>query len=716
MDMMIDLTGRQFGSYRLVRRLAVGGFASVYLGQHVRISSKQAAIKILHLFDVDVRQFRREAETTEQLTHPNIVRLLDFDIQEGTPFLVLDYAPGGSLRMRHPKGSQVPLATVIEYLKELASALQYAHDQNTLHRDIKPDNILIGRQEELLLSDFGMALLSQTGKTSIDGPANTGGTPYYMAPEQFRGKPEKASDQYALATVVYEWLTGTTPFSGGDFIQLGFQHTYETVPPLQTFVSAVPATVEQVVLKALSKQPQERFPRVADFAFALQSAMQQDTVPSQAPFSSFQSPASAEVVSYPPPLVPVAISHPVQHRKVSNRPLLFTLLLVLLVVLIGGSFSYFVFNTQKPNNPSDQGIAATATAATQATATAAAQAIATAQPTVTKLVVGALHVGSIHDLGYNQAMHEGLEEMKKSVSGVKVIEEENVPESADAERVMENMISQGAKLIFAQSFGYLEPVLNVAKRHPDVVFEHAAGNKLAANLGTFWSDTIAYEYLMGVVAGKSTKTNKLGWVIGYPVPNILTSINAFELGAKSVNPKATTQVIADNAWVDPAKEAEAVNALAGNGIDVVTMIVDSPSTVVQTAAQRKIMSIGFHCLCVQSVAGNGWLTGIGFTWGPLFTQFANDVIAGKWKSANIVGSLKEGYNAIAPYGPSVSDEAKQLVEQGKADLTSGKRQIFKGPIMDNQGQVRIKEGEVGNVDDLLTSTDWLVEGATGQII
>jgi len=331
-----------------------------------------------------------------------------------------------------------------------------------------------------------------------------------------------------------------------------------------------------------------------------------------------------------------------------------------------------------------------------------------------QFIVGALHVGSIHDLGYNQAMHDGLEEMKKNIPNIKVLEAENVPESADAERVMENMIRQGAKLIYAQSFGYLDPALNVAKRHPDVIFEHAAGNKLAPNLGTFWSDITAYEYLMGVVAGKSTKTNKLGWVIGYPVPNILTSINAFQLGARSVNPKATTQVIVDNSWVDPAKEAEAVNALADNGVDVVTMLVDSPSTVVQTAAKRNIMSIGFHCLCVQSVAGKGWLTGIGFTWGPLFTQFAKEVMAGTWKSKNVVGNLQQGYSAIAPYGPGVSADAKQLIEQNKADLISGKLQIFKGPIKDNQGKVRINAGEVGSVDSLLNSTDWLVEGATGQ--
>src|SRR5689334_15124919 len=256
----------------------------------------------------------------------------------------------------------------------------------------------------------------------------------------------------------------------------------------------------------------------------------------------------------------------------------------------------------------------------------------------TPLKVGALHVGSINDSGYNEAMHLGLMEMQSNIPGLVLIEAENVPESADAERVMENMIQEGAKLIFPLSFGYLDPALNVAARHPDVIFEHPAGYKLAPNLGTFWSDTTSFEFLMGIVAGKTTKTNKLGWVIGFPIPNILTSINAFQLGAKSVNPNVTTHVIVDNGWVDPAKEAEAVNALADTGVDVVTMIVDSPAAVVETAQKRGIMSIGFHCLCVEKVGGDGWLTGIGFTWGPLFTHFAKSVMDGTWKSVNDVGT------------------------------------------------------------------------------
>lgn len=268
---MIDLTGQQFGNYRLTRRLGIGGFASVYLGQHIQVSSKLAAIKILDLRDVNVQEFRQEAETTERLIHSNIVRLLDADIQQGTAFLVLDYAPGGSLRARHPKGNRVPLAIVIQYLKEIAPALQYAHNRHVLHCDIKPDNILIGRQGELLLSDFGISLLSRTGGTSLQSPTGIGGTPHYMAPEQFRGKQEKASDQYALATVVYEWLSGTVPFEGSP-VGLAYQHINDPVPPLRVFVPSLPINVEDVVMKALSKQPQERFPSVQAFAQALEEA------------------------------------------------------------------------------------------------------------------------------------------------------------------------------------------------------------------------------------------------------------------------------------------------------------------------------------------------------------------------------------------------------------------------------------------------------------
>jgi serine/threonine protein kinase len=269
---MIDLTGQQFGRYRLVRQLGSGGFASVYLGQHVFLDAQQAAMKILHLTNVDVQKFREEANTTASLVHPHIVRLLDFDIEQGMPYLVLDYAPQGSLRDRHPEGSQLPLATIVSYVKAMATALQYAHDRHLLHRDVKPANMLIGRHGELLLSDFGIAVLSKTGRTSLQAAYGMGGTAAYMAPEMFSGKPEKASDQYALAITVYEWLCGTPPFTEGNPIQLGYQHTHVAVPSLRKKLPELAERVEAVVLRALAKAPKDRFPSVMQFAQALEEA------------------------------------------------------------------------------------------------------------------------------------------------------------------------------------------------------------------------------------------------------------------------------------------------------------------------------------------------------------------------------------------------------------------------------------------------------------
>src|SRR5260370_24680448 len=260
--MMRDLIGQQLGNYRLVSLLGCGGFAEVYLGQHVHIATQQAAIKLLHILDVDSKKFQQEAETTAALVHPNIIRLFDFDFHDQMPFLVIDYAPGGSLRSRHPEGTRVPLPTVVEYVQEIAKGLEYAHGKNVIHRDIKPDNILIGGQGELRLSDFGIAVLSGTGRTTLAGSYDAGGTAYYMAPEQSRGKPEKASDQYALGIMVYEWLCGKPPFSEGNAINIQYQHAFEPVPSLCEQLPTLPPAVEQVILRALAKDPKDRFSTV----------------------------------------------------------------------------------------------------------------------------------------------------------------------------------------------------------------------------------------------------------------------------------------------------------------------------------------------------------------------------------------------------------------------------------------------------------------------
>lgn len=268
--MMRDLIGLQVGNYQLVQLLGSGGFASVYLGQHVQISTQQAAIKALHLTGVNTLKFHQEAETIASLKHPHIVRLFDFVIQQGTPFLVMDYAPNGSLCTRHATGEKVPLATVVQYVTQIADALQYAHDKHIIHRDIKPDNVLLGSRGELLLGDFGIAVISQTGRITLQSPYGLAGTPYYMSPEMFRGKPDKASDQYALGVMVYQWLSGTLPFSEGDFIQLGYQHAHESATPLRDRATFLSLEVEAVVMRALAKEPHQRFATVQDFATALE--------------------------------------------------------------------------------------------------------------------------------------------------------------------------------------------------------------------------------------------------------------------------------------------------------------------------------------------------------------------------------------------------------------------------------------------------------------
>jgi predicted ATPase/serine/threonine protein kinase len=264
--------GQQLGNYQLVGRLGQGGFAEVYLGEHIYLDT-HAAIKVLqtHLTQENMEQFRAEARTIAQLEHHNIVRILEFGIQDTTPFLVMSYAPGGSLRNRHPKGTPVPLSSILLYVQQVAAALQYAHNANLIHRDIKPENLLLGRNDEVLLSDFGLVLLAHsTGSLTTTEMA---GTIPYTAPEQLQGKPRKASDQYALGVVVYEWLCGERPFEG-TVSELIAQHLIVPPLPLREKNPTIPQAVEDVVLKALSKNPKSRFASVQAFATALERACQ----------------------------------------------------------------------------------------------------------------------------------------------------------------------------------------------------------------------------------------------------------------------------------------------------------------------------------------------------------------------------------------------------------------------------------------------------------
>ena len=330
-----------------------------------------------------------------------------------------------------------------------------------------------------------------------------------------------------------------------------------------------------------------------------------------------------------------------------------------------------------------------------------------------KLKVGIVHLGSITDGGYNQAHAEGVAAMKRSLPEVEVIQVENVPEGADAERVMENMIQRGAKLVIAASFGYLEPALRVAQRYPQVKFVHPGGYRQLPNLTTYWASTPEAFYLMGVAAGKTTKTNKVGYVVALPISFFLANINAFELGARSVNPKVETRVVFTGTFLDPAKEATAANALLEQGVDTLGVIVDSPITVVQTAEKRGAYAVGFHYIGAQKFAPKGWITGVAFTWGNLYTRFARQVMDGTFKSENILGTLNDDFLTLAPFGPAVPADAVQIVEAKRRDLMTGKLHPFQGPLKDNRGVERVKAGEVFPLTEL-RKMDWLVEGVVGQ--
>jgi serine/threonine protein kinase len=267
-----QLVGEQFGEYRLIRLIGRGGFADVYLGEHTRHQT-MAAVKVLHtrLEPEDVKSFLNEARSM-RLRHPHIVQVLDFGLEDDVPFLVMDYAPHGSLRQRYPKGTQLPLGTIRRYVKQLAGALQYAHHEGVIHRDVKPDNMLLGRQGELLLTDFGIASLAHT--TASMSETDQAGTIPYMAPEQLQGRPRPASDQYSLGIVVYEWICGTGPFQG-TFAEISSQHLSAPPPSLRKRVPALPIVVEHVVMRALAKDPHRRFPSIAAFASAFEQACRQ---------------------------------------------------------------------------------------------------------------------------------------------------------------------------------------------------------------------------------------------------------------------------------------------------------------------------------------------------------------------------------------------------------------------------------------------------------
>jgi basic membrane protein A len=350
---------------------------------------------------------------------------------------------------------------------------------------------------------------------------------------------------------------------------------------------------------------------------------------------------------------------------------------------------------------------------------------ATSGTTGEPLVVGFIYVGSKDDFGYNQAHAEGAAAIA-ALPGVKLVEQASVPETNEVQEAMRSMIDQdGAKALFPTSFGYFDPhILDMAKQYPDVQFFHAGGlyqeGVHPKNIGSYFGYIAEAQYLAGIVAGLTTKTNKLGFIAAKPIPQVLLNINAFTLGARSVNPKATTQVIFTGDWSEPVKEAQAANSMADQGVDVLTCHVDSPKIVIETAEKRGIFSSGYHASQAK-LAPKGYLTGAEWDWANIYTQYINDIKAGKTLMNGgiphlVRGGFKEGFIKMSPYGPAVSEEAKKEADAIKAKFMEGTMVIYKGPIKDNTGKVMVPEGKsLLQTDIALEKMDWLVEGVIGKV-
>ncbi len=329
------------------------------------------------------------------------------------------------------------------------------------------------------------------------------------------------------------------------------------------------------------------------------------------------------------------------------------------------------------------------------------------------LIIGALYGGPINDAGYNQAMHESVMKIKENISCVEIIEAENVPEEAGATSTMENMINQGAGMIIATAFNHQYPALTLAEKYPDVIFEHAGGWEMSGNFANFFGEPPDTWYIMGVAAGLMTETDKLGFVAAFPLGWTNTFINAYTLGAQSVNPDVETIVAFTFGWGDSAKEADTTNSLINQGVDVITMHVDSPSTVLSTAESRGAYSIGFQSLAAQEFAPEYWISGIGFTLGDKLTWLASTVLDGTWEPIFLRCGIADGCMVMGPFGPNVPQDVQDQVMQAKADIESGSIVVFTGPIVDQDGNVAVAEGEV-LTPDLMSSVDWFVQGVTGS--
>ncbi len=327
--------------------------------------------------------------------------------------------------------------------------------------------------------------------------------------------------------------------------------------------------------------------------------------------------------------------------------------------------------------------------------------------------VGFVYVSPISDAGWTFQHDSARKEMEKALGGKVVVQYvENVPEGADAERVIRDLASSGNQLIFTTSFGYMNPTIKVAQQFPKTYFEHATGYKRAKNVGTYNARFYEGRYLAGIVAGSMTKTGVAGYVAAFPIPEVVMGINAFTRGMRSVKPNSEVKVVWVNAWFDPGREREAADTLISQGADVLTHHTDS-TAVVQAAEAKKVYAIGYHS-DMSKYGPNAQLTAVTHQWGAYYTRTVQDAIDGKWKPDNVWGGIKEKMIKMAPFNPIVPRAVQDKVNQTAADIGAGKFHPFTGPVIDNQGKERLAAGKVMS-DEVLSRMDYYVEGVQGTL-
>ncbi|HEY1329140.1 MAG TPA: BMP family ABC transporter substrate-binding protein [Casimicrobiaceae bacterium] len=329
------------------------------------------------------------------------------------------------------------------------------------------------------------------------------------------------------------------------------------------------------------------------------------------------------------------------------------------------------------------------------------------------LKVGFIYVSPIGDAGWTHQHDIARIAMERNLAGkVTTKYVENVPEGADAERVIRELAQSGHKLIFTTSFGYMNPTLKVAQQFPGNFFEHATGYKEAKNMGRYNARFYEGRYLAGIVAGKMTKSNVAGYVAAFPIPEVVMGINAFTRGMRTVNPKAETKVVWVNSWFDPGRESEAANTLISQGADVLTHHTDS-TAVVQTAEGKKVYAVAYHS-DMSKYGPNAQITAVTHVWDKYYTGRAQAVLDGTWKPDNVWGGIKEGMIAMGPFGKTVPKETQDLMKKAEAEIASGTLHPFTGPMKDNDGKERLAAGKA-ITDDALSKMDYYVEGVQGKL-